>query len=197
MTRQKKPKNVLVIGSGALAIGQGGEFDYSGSQALRSLREEKIKTILINSNIATVQTNKDLADKIYFLPITPEYVEKVIEKEKPDGILLTFGGQTALNCGVELDKRGVFEKHKIKVLGTTVKAIVDTEDRELFVQRLNEIGVKTPRSVAVTTVEKAIEAAKQIGYPLMMRAAFALGGKGSGIVKTEPELVESAAKALA
>ena len=195
--KDKKPKKIIVLGSGSLKIGEAGEFDFSGSQALKALKEEKIKTVLINPNIATIQTSKDLADKIYFLPITPEYVEKVIEKEKPDGILLTFGGQTALNCGVELDKRGVFEKHKIKVLGTTVKAIVDTEDRELFVQRLNEIGVKTPRSVAVTTVEKAIEAAKQIGYPLMMRAAFALGGKGSGIVKTEPELVESAAKALA
>src|SRR3989338_1094698 len=167
MTRQKKPKNVLVIGSGALAIGQGGEFDYSGSQALRSLREEKIKTILINSNIATVQTNKDLADKIYFLPITPEFVVKVIEKEKPDGILLTFGGQTALNCGVELYKKGVFEKHNVQILGTPIKAIIDTEDRELFVKRLNEINVKTPKSFAVTSVHDAIDAAKRIQYPIM------------------------------
>ena len=197
MTRQKKPKNVLVIGSGALAIGQGGEFDYSGSQALRSLREEKIKTILINSNIATVQTNKDLADKIYFLPITPEFVEKVIEKEKPDGILLTFGGQTALNCGVELYKKGVFEKHNVQILGTPIKAIIDTEDRELFVKRLNEINVKTPKSFAVTSIHDAIEAAKKIQYPIMLRAAFALGGKGSGLVKNERELTELATKALA
>ena len=197
MTRQKKPKKVLVVGSGALSIGQAGEFDFSGSQCLKCLKEEKIKTVLINPNIATVQTNKDLADKIYFLPITPEFVEKVIEKEKPDGILLTFGGQTALNCGVELYKKGVFEKHNVQILGTPIKAIIDTEDRELFVKRLNEINVKTPKSFAVTSVHDAIDAAKRIQYPIMLRAAFALGGKGSGLVKNEKELTELATKALA
>src|SRR5210317_1530835 len=151
-------KKVVVLGSGALKIGEAGEFDYSGSQALKALREEGVSTILINPNIATVQTSEDVADKIYFLPVTPYFVEKVIEKEKPDGILLAFGGQTALNCGVALYKGGILEKHNVRVLGTPVQAIMDTEDRELFVGKLDEINAKTPRSIAVTSVEDAQKA---------------------------------------
>ncbi|GHV70595.1 carbamoyl-phosphate synthase (glutamine-hydrolyzing) [Spirochaetia bacterium] len=187
----EKPKKVLVLGSGGLKIGQAGEFDYSGSQALKALREEGIDTVLINPNIATIQTSEGMADRTYFLPVTPEYVRQVIEKEKPDGLLLSFGGQTALNCGVELDREGVLYKYGVRVLGTPVKTIEDTEDRELFVRRLNEIGAKTPRSIAVSADKNtngAAAAAKEIGYPVMVRVAYALGGAGSGICRNEAEL---------
>src|SRR5665811_1671681 len=181
-------KKVIILGSGALKIGEAGEFDYSGSQALKALKEEEVKTVLINPNIATVQTSEDLADKIYFLPVTPYFVEKVIAKEKPDGILLSFGGQTALNCGTELYKSGVFEKYNVKVLGTPVTAIMDTEDRELFVKKLDEISVRTPRSIAVPDVDEAIEAAEKLGYPIIIRAAYTLGGQGSGFASNSDEL---------
>ena len=173
-------KKVLLLGSGALKIGEAGEFDYSGSQALKALREEGIKTVLINPNIATVQTSEGVADEIYFLPVQPYFVERVIEKERPDGILLAFGGQTALNCGVELYQSGVLEKYGVKVLGTPVQAIMDTEDRELFVKKLDEIGVKTIKSEACADIESARRAAKTLGYPVILRAAYALGGLGSG-----------------
>ena len=175
-------KKVLLLGSGALKIGEAGEFDYSGSQALKALKEEGIETILINPNIATVQTSEGVADQIYFLPVTPYFVEKVIQKEKPEGIMLAFGGQTALNCGVALYKEGILEKYNVKVLGTPVQAIMDTEDRELFVQKLNEINVKTIKSEAVENAEDARRAAKELGYPVIVRAAYALGGLGSGSV---------------
>ncbi|MEJ5264444.1 MAG: carbamoyl-phosphate synthase (glutamine-hydrolyzing) large subunit [Bacteroidales bacterium] len=192
----KSIKKVVLLGSGALKIGEAGEFDYSGSQALKALREEGIYTVLINPNIATVQTSEGMADKIYFLPVTPYFVEKVIEKERPDGILLSFGGQTALNCGTELYKSGVLEKYGVRVLGTPVQAIIDTEDRELFVNRLNEIGVKSCRSEAVTTVDGAIAAAEKLGYPVIVRAAFTLGGQGSGFAANADELRKLAEKAL-
>lgn len=192
-----KLKKVLVLGSGGISIGQAGEFDYSGSQCLKSLKEEGIKTVLINPNIATIQSSEGMADKIYFLPVTPYFVEKVIAQEKPQGILLAFGGQTALNCGLELDKQGVFKKHAVAVLGTPITAIRDTEDRELFVKRLNEINVKTPRSKAVTTVVDAIAAANSIGYPVMLRVAFALGGRGSGVAYSDDDVRDLATKALA
>ena len=182
-------KKVVVLGSGALKIGQAGEFDYSGSQALKALREEGIETILINPNIATVQTSEQVADKVYFLPVTPFFVEKVIQKEAPQGILLAFGGQTALNCGVSLYQEGVLEKYNVKVLGTPVQAIMDTEDRELFNEKLAEINVKTIKSHAVETVEAAKEAAKELGYPVIVRAAYALGGLGSGFCDNEEQLV--------
>ena len=191
-----KPKKVLILGSGALKIGEAGEFDYSGSQCIKAMKEEGIKTILINPNIATIQTSEQLADKIYFLPVNPSFVEKVIEKERPDSILLAFGGQTALNCGVALYKNNIFEKYNVKVLGTPVKAIIDTEDRELFVDRLNEINVKTARSKAVKTLKDAILAANEIGYPVMTRVAFALGGRGSGYANNEQELIEMVNKAF-
>ena len=175
-------KKVLILGSGALKIGEAGEFDYSGSQALKALREEGVSTVLINPNIATVQTSEGVADQIYFLPVQPYFVERVIEKERPDGILLSFGGQTALNCGVELDKTGVLKKYNVKVLGTPVKAIMDTEDRELFVERLDEIDVKTIKSEACEDIQQARVAAKNLGYPVIVRAAYALGGLGSGSV---------------
>ncbi len=181
-------KKVLLLGSGALKIGEAGEFDYSGSQALKALKEEGIETILINPNIATVQTSEGVADKIYFLPVTPYFVEKVIDKERPDGVLLSFGGQTALNCGVALYKAGVFEKYNTRVLGTPVQAIMDTEDRELFVQKLDEINVKTIKSEAVENIEDARRAAKELGYPVIIRAAYALGGLGSGFCDNEEEL---------
>jgi carbamoyl-phosphate synthase large subunit len=199
-------RKILVLGSGGLKIGQAGEFDYSGSQALKALREEGIATVLINPNIATIQTSEGMADRTYFLPVTPEYVRQVIEKEKPDGLLLSFGGQTALNCGVALERDGILYKYGVKVLGTPVKAIEDTEDRERFVNRLGEIGAKTPRSIAVSAdqnsaaaspgetgavypgTEAAVEAAKQIGYPVMIRAAYALGGAGSGICRNEGDI---------
>ena len=181
-------KKVLLLGSGALKIGEAGEFDYSGSQALKALKEEGIETILINPNIATVQTSEGVADQIYFLPVTPYFVEKVIQKEKPEGIMLAFGGQTALNCGVALYKEGILEKYNVKVLGTPVQAIMDTEDRELFVQKLNEINVKTIKSEAVENAEDARRAAKELGYPVIVRAAYALGGLGSGFCDNEEEL---------
>ena len=181
-------KKVLLLGSGALKIGEAGEFDYSGSQALKALKEEGIQTVLINPNIATVQTSEGVADQIYFLPVTPYFVEKVIAKERPDGILLAFGGQTALNCGVALYQAGVFEKYNVQVLGTPVQAIIDTEDRELFVERLNEIDVKTIKSEAVENAEDARRAARQLGYPVIVRAAYALGGLGSGFCDNEEEL---------
>ena len=181
-------KKVLILGSGALKIGEAGEFDYSGSQALKAMREENIATVLINPNIATVQTSEGVADRVYFLPVTPFFVEKVIAREKPDGILLSFGGQTALNCGMELHRSGVLEKHGVKVLGTPVQAIMDTEDRELFVKRLTEIGIQTPASIAVTSVEQALEAAEKLGFPVIIRSAYALGGLGSGFCTNAEEL---------
>lgn len=192
----KTIKKVLLLGSGALKIGEAGEFDYSGSQAIKAMKEEGIETILINPNIATVQTSEGFADHIYFLPVTPFFVEKVIEKERPDGILLAFGGQTALNCGVALYEAGVFEKYDIKVLGTPVQAIMDTEDRELFVHKLDEIGVKTIKSEAVSSVEDAKRAARELGYPVIVRAAYALGGLGSGFCDNEEELVALTEKSL-
>jgi carbamoyl-phosphate synthase large subunit len=192
----EKINKVIILGSGALKIGEAGEFDYSGSQALKALREEGIKTVLINPNIATVQTSENLADKIYFLPVTPSFVEKVIAKEKPDGVLLSFGGQTALNCGTELYRKGVFEKYGVRVLGTPVKAIMETEDRELFVKKLDEINVKTPNSLAVESVSKALEAADILGYPIIVRAAYTLGGQGSGFCFNSDELKVLADKAF-
>jgi carbamoyl-phosphate synthase, large subunit len=189
-------KKVLLLGSGALKIGEAGEFDYSGSQALKALREEGIETVLINPNIATVQTSEGVADHIYYLPVTPFFVEKVIKKEHPDGILLSFGGQTALNCGVELYKKGIFEKYNLQVLGTPVQAIMDTEDRELFVKKLDEIQVKTIQSEAVENIEDARIAAKRLGYPVIIRAAYALGGLGSGFCDNEEELNKLAEKAF-
>ena len=173
MIDKSKIKKVLLLGSGALKIGEAGEFDYSGSQALKAIREEGIRTVLVNPNIATVQTSEGIADEIYFLPVTPYFVEKVIEKERPDGILLAFGGQTALNCGVELYRSGVLEKYGVEVLGTPVQAIMDTEDRELFVRKLDEINVKTIQSQAVESVEEARKAARELGYPVIVRAAYA------------------------
>ncbi len=189
-------KKVLLLGSGALKIGEAGEFDYSGSQALKALKEEGIETVLINPNIATVQTSEGVADQIYFLPVTPFFVEKVLEKEKPDGILLAFGGQTALNCGVALYKAGTLEKYNVKVLGTPVQAIIDTEDRELFVKKLDQINVKTIKSEAVDNIVDARRAAKELGYPVIIRAAYALGGLGSGFCDNEEELDKLAEKAF-
>ena len=189
-------KKVLILGSGALKIGEAGEFDYSGSQALKAIKEEGIETVLINPNIATVQTSEGVADTVYFLPVTPFFVEKVIEKERPDGILLAFGGQTALNCGVALYQSGVLEKYHVRVLGTPVQAIMDTEDRELFVKKLDEIGVKTIKSEAVETLEDARRAASELGYPVIIRAAYALGGLGSGFCDNEEELNALAEKAF-
>ena len=192
----QKIKKVLLLGSGALKIGEAGEFDYSGSQALKALKEEGIYTILINPNIATVQTSEGVADKIYFLPVTPYFVGRVIEKERPDGILLSFGGQTALNCGVSLYKNGTLEKYNVQVLGTPVQAIMDTEDRELFVKKLDEINVKTIKSIAVTTIDDARRAAQELGYPVIIRAAYALGGLGSGFCDDETQLLTIGEKAL-
>ncbi len=189
-------KKVLILGSGALKIGEAGEFDYSGSQALKALKEEKITTVLINPNIATVQTSDEFADKIYFLPVTPYFVEKVIEKERPDGILLSFGGQTALNCGVQLFQNKVLEKYNVKVLGTPVEAIMNTEDREFFIQQLDEIDVKTIKSEAVDNIDDATRAAREVGYPVIVRAAYALGGLGSGFCDNEEELTSLVEKAL-
>ena len=192
----KSINKVLVLGSGALKIGEAGEFDYSGSQALKALKEEGIETILINPNIATVQTSEGVADKIYFLPVTPFFVEKVIAREKPDGILLAFGGQTALNCGVQLYEKGILEKYNVEVLGTPVRAIMDTEDRELFVRKLDEIDVKTINSVAVSDTKSALKAAEELGYPVIVRAAYALGGLGSGFCDNSTELKELTVKAF-
>ena len=190
-------KKVLLLGSGALKIGQAGEFDYSGAQALKALKEEGVKSVLINPNVATVQTSKDVADTVYFQPVTPEFVEHVIEKERPDGILLSFGGQTALNCGVELYKKGVFAQYGVKVLGTPVQAIIDTEDRDLFVKRLDEIGVKTIKSEACSTIEEVQKAAHELGFPVILRAAYALGGLGSGFCDNDDELLAQAEEAFA
>ena len=192
----KHPQKVLLLGSGALKIGQAGEFDYSGAQALKALKEEGVRSVLINPNIATVQTSKDVADTVYFQPVTPEIVERVIEKERPDGILLSFGGQTALNCGVELYKRGVLEKYGVKVLGTPVQAIIDTEDRDLFVKKLDEIDVKTIKSEACSTVEEVQKAAHELGFPVILRAAYALGGLGSGFCDNDDELLAQAEEAF-
>ena len=191
-----KLKKVLLLGSGALKIGQAGEFDYSGAQALKALKEEGIHSILINPNIATVQTSKDVADTVYFQPVSPAFVERIIEKERPDGILLSFGGQTALNCGVELYRKGVFDKYGVKVLGTPIQAIIDTEDRELFVKRLDEIGVKTINSEACGTIEEVQHAARKLGFPVILRAAYALGGLGSGFCDNEDELLSQAEEAF-
>src|SRR5574344_1968063 len=192
----EKIEKILLLGSGALKIGEAGEFDYSGSQALKAMKEEGIETILINPNIATVQTSEGVADKIYFLPVTAYFVEKVIKKEKPQGILLAFGGQTALNCGVELYTKGILKKYNVKVLGTPVQAIMDTEDRELFVKKLDEIEVKTIKSHAVENTPNAIAAAESLGYPVIIRAAYALGGLGSGFCNNEEELRKLAEKAF-
>ena len=189
-------KKVLLLGSGALKIGQAGEFDYSGAQALKALKEEGIHSVLINPNIATVQTSKDVADTVYFQPVTPEFVEHVIEKERPDGILLSFGGQTALNCGVDLYQKGVLDKYGVKVLGTPVQAIIDTEDRDLFVKRLDEIGVKTIKSHACESIEAVRQAASELGFPVILRAAYALGGLGSGFCDNEEELIAQAEEAF-
>jgi carbamoyl-phosphate synthase large subunit len=189
-------KKVIVLGSGALKIGEAGEFDYSGSQALKALKEENIETILINPNIATIQTSTDIADRIYFLPVTPFFVEQVIIKEKPDGILLAFGGQTALNCGVALFRNGILEKYNVKVLGTPVQSIIDTEDREIFSGKLAEIDVLTPRSIACLDLEAAYAAVKIVGYPIIIRAAYTLGGLGSGFCSNDEELKELASKAF-
>lgn len=192
----KSIRKVIVLGSGALKIGEAGEFDYSGSQALKALREENIRTVLINPNIATVQTSEGIADTIYFLPVTPYFVEQVIEKEKPDGILLAFGGQTALNCGIALFRAGILEKHNIRVLGTPVQAIMDTEDRDLFIKKLDEINVKTIQSFAVTNMDDAVKAATELGYPVIIRAAYTLGGQGSGFCNNDAELLKMSEKAF-
>jgi len=189
-------KKVIVLGSGALKIGEAGEFDYSGSQALKALKEENVETVLINPNIATIQTSEDIADRIYFLPVTPYFVEQVIIKEKPDGILLAFGGQTALNCGVALFRQGILEKYNVKVVGTPVQSIIDTEDREIFAGKLAEIDVKTPRSIACTNMQEAYEAVKTVGYPIIIRAAYTLGGLGSGFCANDEELEALASKAF-
>ncbi len=193
----ERPRSVLVLGSAALKIGEAGEFDYSGSQAIKALREEGVRTVLINPNVATIQTSEGLADEVYFLPVTPHFVERVIEKERPEGILLGFGGQTALNCGVELHRTGVLARHGVRVLGAPIDAILDTEDRERFAARLREIGVDVPRSVPATSVAGALEAAAEIGYPCMARVAYALGGLGSGICVDEGELAALAERAFA
>ncbi|MBR4650131.1 MAG: carbamoyl-phosphate synthase large subunit [Prevotella sp.] len=192
----KRPRKVLLLGSGALKIGQAGEFDYSGAQALKALKEEGIHSVLINPNIATVQTSEGVADTVYFQPVKAEFVERIIEKERPDGILLSFGGQTALNCGVELYEKGVLEKYGVEVLGTPVQAIIDTEDRDLFVKRLDEIGVKTIKSEACSTVEEVQKAAHELGFPVILRAAYALGGLGSGFCDNEEELLTQAEEAF-
>ena len=193
---KKELKKVLVLGSGALKIGQAGEFDYSGSQALKALREEGISSVLVNPNIATIQTSEGIADKVYFLPVTPFFVEEIIKKEQPDGILLAFGGQTALNCGTELHQNGILQKYGVEVLGTSVEAIMNTEDRDLFVKKLDEIPMKTPRSRAVESMEDALSAAHELGFPVMVRSAYSLGGLGSGICPDEETFVKLAESAF-
>ena len=185
---EKRIEKVLVLGSGALKIGQSGEFDYSGSQALKALREEGKRTVLINPNVATVQTSEGIADTTYFLPVTAEFVEKVIEKERPDAVMLSFGGQTALNCGVELYRKGIFEKFGMTVLGTPVEAIEKTDDRKRFAEMMREIGVKTPRSEAVDSLDDALKVVREIGYPVIVRAAYTLGGLGSGFCSDDAQL---------
>jgi carbamoyl-phosphate synthase large subunit len=194
--KRLKPSKVIIVGSGGLSIGQAGEFDYSGSQAIKALKEEGIHTILINPNIATVQTGAGLADKVYFVPVRPEYIEYVIEKEKPDGILLTFGGQSALNCGIALHNTGVFKKHSVRVLGTPIRTIELSEDRALFAKTLKEIDIPVATSTAVETVPDALEAAAKIGYPVIVRAAYALGGLGSGFADNPEELQQLATQSL-
>jgi carbamoyl-phosphate synthase large subunit len=189
-------QKVIILGSGALKIGEAGEFDYSGSQALKALKEENIRTILVNPNIATIQTSEKIADKIYFLPVTPYFIEKVIEKERPDGILLSFGGQTALNCGIDLFRQNILEKHNVRILGTPIQTVIDTEDRDRFVKKLNEININTPRSQAVTSVEQAVNAASALGFPVILRAAFTLGGQGSSFCFNKEELIHETSKAL-
>jgi carbamoyl-phosphate synthase large subunit len=189
-------KKVLLLGSGALQIGQAGEFDYSGSQAIKALKEEGIKVILINPNIATIQTSQNFADKVYFLPVDPHFVEEVIKTERPYGILLSFGGQTALNCGLEMHQKGIFKKHSVKILGTPIDAIQKTEDRHLFAKDLESINLKIPPSQAVTSVKEAKAAAQKIGFPVMVRAGFSLGGQDSGVVKNTKELETVASRAL-
>src|SRR4030043_1781140 len=198
MITWKKPKwkKILILGSGAIRIGQAGEFDYSGSQSIKALKEEGIKTVLINPNIATIQTSDYLADKVYFLPIDTYFVEKVIEKEKPDGVLRGFGGQTALNVGVELYQRGILKKNNVEVLGTPIQSILDTEDRDLFAKKIREINLKVPKSKAVSTVEGAVDAAEEIGYPVMCRIAYALGGLGSGVAHYKKQLTDLTKKAF-
>ena len=190
------PKKVIILGSGALKIGEAGEFDYSGSQAIKALREDGIEIVLVNPNIATIQTTKGFADKVYFLPVTPYFVAQVIEKERPDGMLLSFGGQTALNCGVALHRDGTLRKYGVSVLGTPVSTIEDTEDRERFVKKLAEIDVPTPKSKAVSKLDDALRAADEIGYPIMVRIAYALGGLGSGLCRDREELIERVQPAL-
>src|SRR4029453_7088374 len=192
-----KPKKVLVLGSGALKIGEAGGFGYSGSQAIKALKGEGITTILVNPNIATAQTCEYLADQVYFLPVTAHFVEKVIAKDRPDGIMLSFGGQTALNCGLELEQQGILEQNGVKILGTPIQAIRETEDRDLFVKKLTEIGVKVPRGVAAPSVEEAVHVAQEIGYPVMLRIAYALGGLGSGLCASAEEVRDRATKAMA
>lgn len=194
---EKRPRKVLILGSGGLSIGQAGEFDYSGAQAIKAMKEEKIQTVLINPNIATVQTTKGLADKCYFLPLTPKYVEQVIKAERPNGVLLTFGGQTALNCGVELNRAGVWKKYNVQILGTPIQSVIETEDRKIFAERVAEIGECVAPSEAVYSVQEALEAAKRLGYPVMARAAFSLGGLGSGFADNENDLETLAQQALA
>ena len=197
MQTKNNIKKVIILGSGALKIGEAGEFDYSGSQAIKALREEGIETILVNPNIATIQTSKELANEVYFLPVTPYFVEKIIAKEKPDSILLSFGGQTALNCGLALNKSGILKKYGVRILGTPIKAIQLTEDRDEFAEHLHKIGIPTPKSDAVTTIKNAKKAAKKLGFPLMIRAGYALGGHGSGVAANEEELVAIVTRALA
>jgi carbamoyl-phosphate synthase large subunit len=189
-------KKVIVLGSGAIKIGEAAEFDYSGSQCLKALREEGIETILVNPNIATIQTDPRLAGKVYLLPVTPEFVEEVIAKECPDAIMLSFGGQTALNCGVQLAKKGILEKYGVKVLGTPIKTIEDTEDRELFRQSMMKATIPIPKSKSAMSLSEAIEVCKEIGYPVIVRLAYALGGKGSGVAHNEGELKKIVSRAL-
>ena len=196
ITSQLKIKKVLLLGSGGLTIGQAGEFDYSGSQAIKALKEEGIQTILINPNIATIQTSENLADRVYFLPLTPEFVQKVIEKERPDGILLGFGGQTALNCGAALYKNGILDNFNVQILGTPIESIIATNDREKFKEELKQINIKYPRSVAITNLEEAYNAIKEIGFPVIVRAAFALGGLGSGFCYNNEDLERIVGQAL-
>src|SRR5579859_3926163 len=192
-----KPHKVLVLGAGALKIGQAGEFDYSGSQALKALKEEGISTVLVNPNIATIQTSKLLADEVYFLPVTPFFVEKIIEKERPDGILLSFGGQTALNCGMELFHSGVLERYDVQILGTPISAVILTEDRQEFAEHLHKIHIPTPQSHSAETLEDALQIGEEIGFPVMVRAGFALGGQGSGIARDKNALAQIVSGALA
>ncbi|HDO42336.1 MAG TPA: ATP-grasp domain-containing protein, partial [Candidatus Bathyarchaeota archaeon] len=189
-------RKVLILGSGAIKIGEAAEFDYSGSQCLKALREEGIETILVNPNVATIQTDPRLAGKVYLLPVTPEYVEKVIERERPDGIMLGFGGQTALNCGVSLAKMGILEKYDVKVLGTSIEAIERASNRELFKQTMLKASIPIPKSKSATSIEGAVKAAEEIGYPVMVRVAYTLGGKGTGVAYNKRELIEIVSRGL-